>query len=66
MVEDNFQEEREALSQYEQIYGAKLNLSKSTIVVMGDHPFLDWLNLTGCWVVQRGEVVRYLSSPIGV
>lgn len=46
MTEENFQEMREALSQYEQILGAKLNLSKSTLVVMDEHPFSDWLDTT--------------------
>lgn len=66
MNEDNFVVARETLNIYEKIFGAQLNMDKTTLVLMDDLPPLDWLATTRCKVAQPGEVIRYLGSPIGV
>lgn len=65
-TEDNFVQAREALSLFEVISGARLNMEKSIVVPMDNSPPPDWLATTRCKIAQSGEVVRYLGSPIGV
>lgn len=51
---------------FERISGAKVNMEKSTIVMMDKNPSPDWIMHIGCKVAQPGEVHKYLCSPIGV
>lgn len=50
---------------YERISDARLNLTKSTIVQLGDSPKSPWLRTTDYKVVDVNEVIIYLESPTG-
>lgn len=62
----NFVAAKEALSLYERISRGKLNMEKSTLVPIDDHPPPAWLADTGCRVARPKEIIKYLGSPIGV
>ncbi|KAL3697349.1 hypothetical protein R1sor_011425 [Riccia sorocarpa] len=62
---ENFEELQRAIIFYEEISGAKLNISKSTVIPIAMTRTPGWLNNIGCYVAREGEVVRYLGHPIG-
>ncbi|KAL3682360.1 hypothetical protein R1sor_000382 [Riccia sorocarpa] len=63
--ESAFLELQEAVRCYERISGARLNLSKSTVIPLGQDEIPEWLHNSGCHITQKGEIVRYLGFPIG-
>ncbi|OAE26836.1 hypothetical protein AXG93_1429s1010 [Marchantia polymorpha subsp. ruderalis] len=63
---ESFQELRVVLAKYEGSSGARLNLSKSSILLLGMDRPPDWLPLTGCALMQRGEINKYLGAPTGL
>ncbi|OAE26838.1 hypothetical protein AXG93_1429s1030 [Marchantia polymorpha subsp. ruderalis] len=62
----SFQELRLVLAKYEVSSGARLNLSKSSILLLGMDRPPDWFALTGCSLMQRGDVHKYLGAPTGL
>lgn len=62
--EENFMQAREALSLFEKISRAKLNMEKSTLVPIDDFPQPDWLTTTGCKITQPGEVGDIWVAPL--
>lgn len=62
----SFQELRTVLGKYEKSSGARLNLSKSAILLLGMDRPPDWFFLTGCTLMQPGEVHKYLGAPVGL
>ncbi|OAE25853.1 hypothetical protein AXG93_2145s1520 [Marchantia polymorpha subsp. ruderalis] len=62
----SFQELRMVLGKYEKSSGARLNLSKSAILLLGMDRPPDWFFLTGCTLMQQGEVHKYLGAPAGL
>lgn len=61
----SFQELRTALSKYEASSGARLNLAKSSILLLGMDRPPDWFPLTGCSLMGKGEIHKYLGAPAG-
>ncbi|OAE25854.1 hypothetical protein AXG93_2145s1530 [Marchantia polymorpha subsp. ruderalis] len=61
-----FQELRRVLAKYEVSSGARLNLSKSSILLLGMDRPPDWFALTGCALMQRGEIHKYLGAQAGL
>ncbi|KAL2610597.1 hypothetical protein R1flu_029170 [Riccia fluitans] len=64
-TEDIFNELKDSIATYEIISGAKLNISKSTIIPVAMESTPSWLHRTGCYVASEGEIIRYLGVPIG-
>ncbi|KAL3676811.1 hypothetical protein R1sor_026759 [Riccia sorocarpa] len=62
---ENFSELQNAISLYEEISGAKLNMVKSTIIPIAMTTTPEWLQGFGCYIARDGEVIRYLGHSIG-
>ncbi|KAL3677633.1 hypothetical protein R1sor_027581 [Riccia sorocarpa] len=62
---ENFAELQLAVKLYEEISGAKLNITKSTIIPIAMEHVPGWMHRLGCYIAQEGEVIRYLGFPIG-
>ncbi|KAL3700697.1 hypothetical protein R1sor_018719 [Riccia sorocarpa] len=59
--ERNFNEARNILTRFERASGTRLNINKTTIILLfrGDLP--TWLTTTGCQVATAGKIFRYLG-----
>ncbi|KAL2610564.1 hypothetical protein R1flu_029137 [Riccia fluitans] len=64
-TEDIFNELKDSIATYEIISGAKLDISKSTIIPVALESTPSWLHRTICYVAREGEIIRYLGVPIG-
>lgn len=62
----SFQAFHNYITIYEQASGAKLNISKSTVIPIGISPTPQWLHNTGCIIAKPGGITHYLGVPIGV
>ncbi|OAE26479.1 hypothetical protein AXG93_815s1420 [Marchantia polymorpha subsp. ruderalis] len=62
----SFQELRMVLGKYEESSGARLNLSKSAILLLGMDRPPDWFPLTGCTLMQQGEESRAAVPLVSV
>ncbi|KAL3680061.1 hypothetical protein R1sor_023017 [Riccia sorocarpa] len=66
LQETSFRALRGILSFFESASGAKLNLHKSSALIIGKHtPAPDWLQRTGCEIMEHKKPYRYLGAPIG-
>ncbi|KAL3682464.1 hypothetical protein R1sor_000486 [Riccia sorocarpa] len=63
--EQDFEEFQEAVRVNESIYGAKLNIRKSTVIPIGLSDISDCLTRTGGHIARKREIVRYLGYPMG-
>ncbi|KAL3698824.1 hypothetical protein R1sor_012900 [Riccia sorocarpa] len=61
----NFLELQDAVKLYEDIFGAKLNIAKSTVIPIAMEGVPSWLPPLGCYIAREGEIIRYLGFPIG-
>lgn len=61
-----FLELRAVLAKYEKSSGARLNLSKSSILLLGMDRPPDWFCQTGCSLMERGVIHKYLGAPTGL
>ncbi|KAL3693857.1 hypothetical protein R1sor_007508 [Riccia sorocarpa] len=61
----NFNELQDAVQLYEDISGAKMNMSKTTVILVAMDSSPTWLTAHGCYIAREGEVIRYLGFPIG-
>lgn len=60
-----FQELRGSLAKYEVSSGARLNLIKSSILLLGMDRPPDWLTHVGCSLMELGQINKYLGAPFG-
>ncbi|KAL3701503.1 hypothetical protein R1sor_019525 [Riccia sorocarpa] len=64
--EEDFEELKKVLMQYELASGAKINLAKSLIMPLGAVATPQWVAGTGCVVAGPGDSFKYLGVRIGV
>lgn len=61
----SFQALRGSLAKYEVSSGARLNLIKSSILLLGMDRPPDWLTHVGCLLMEPGHINKYLGAPLG-
>jgi hypothetical protein len=64
-TEEAFNSIRQALSEYEQASGAKLNIQKTIIVPIALQTIPRWITQIGCKVADAREITKYLGAPFG-
>ncbi|KAL3675882.1 hypothetical protein R1sor_025830 [Riccia sorocarpa] len=68
LAEANFNQLQQVIGRFEQVSGAKLNLSKSLIMPLAPTRLPGWVYRSGCEVAEAGTSFRYLgistSCPI--
>ncbi|KAL3675254.1 hypothetical protein R1sor_025202 [Riccia sorocarpa] len=62
-TQDNFEEAKSLVEQFERISGARLNVAKSLIIPIGLETIPRWVFEMGCRVASEGEVWTYLGTP---
>lgn len=65
VLEASFLEVKNCVRLYEQAFGAKLNLHKSSVLPISLTAIPQWLHDKGCTIFNIGEISRYLGAPIG-
>lgn len=60
-----FQELEEVIHLYEGASGAKLNIQKSSVLPIGLSTIPQWLADKGCTIHKSGDILKYLSAPLG-
>ncbi|KAL3681174.1 hypothetical protein R1sor_024130 [Riccia sorocarpa] len=65
-TEENFENLKNIITRFEEISGAKLNVSKSTILPMALGPIPQWLRDTGCQIVEGNDRMIYLGYKAGM
>ncbi|KAL3676886.1 hypothetical protein R1sor_026834 [Riccia sorocarpa] len=61
-----FNQTLHTLRRFEIASGAKLNLSKTTVIPVGDEQATDWLTQSGCTIATLTDKFRYLRLLTGV
>ncbi|KAL3675824.1 hypothetical protein R1sor_025772 [Riccia sorocarpa] len=64
--EQVFNNTRQVISSFEKASGARLNLQKSTVIPLSEHPVPTWLLQSGCQIATRQDRFRYLGVLTGI